>query len=216
VFPVQPDSLDRGHTLLTIRRPYETDLQRQRRGASLLLINALGGRNVSNLPGVPGRLRRGRESRCGFVHGRLPGPVGCRGAQWCDYPASVANKAKLSSVRGLRITGYCGARCENHANGWTHRLGRKYAISRGQVGRGRFQRRSGDGGRAVRGEGLCAGAGRHSDQPGAARRAECAGSASGLCGLGRFDAQAAAKSRRTFGRRSAEDRGRNSATGEPR
>ena len=123
---------------------------------------------------------------------------------------------QVSSVRGLRITGYCGARCENHANGWTHRLGRKYAISRGQVGRGRFQRRSGDGGRAVRGEGLCAGAGRHSDQLGAARRAECAGSASGLCGLGRFDAQAAAKSRRTFGRRSAEDRGRNSATGEPR
>jgi pimeloyl-ACP methyl ester carboxylesterase len=35
----------------------------------------------------------------GFVHGRLPSPVGCRGAQWCDHPAGVANKAKL--VLGL-------------------------------------------------------------------------------------------------------------------
>ena len=43
----------------------------------------------------PGRVRRGRESRRGFVHGRLPSSVGCRGAQWCDHSAGVANKAKL-------------------------------------------------------------------------------------------------------------------------
>jgi hypothetical protein len=42
----------------------------------------------------------------------------------------------------------------------------------------------------------------------------CAGPATGLRGLGRFDTQAAAKPRRAFGRRSAEDRGCNSATGE--
>jgi NADP-dependent 3-hydroxy acid dehydrogenase YdfG len=47
-------------------------------------------------------------------------------------------------------------------------------------GRGRFQRCSGDGGRAVRGQGLHAGAGRHSDQLGVAGRAECAGSAARL------------------------------------
>ena len=47
-------------------------------------------------------------------------------------------------------------------------------------GRGRFQRRSGDGGRPVRGQGLHAGAGRHSDQLGVAGRAECAGSAARL------------------------------------
>src|ERR1700681_3521065 len=46
---------------------------------------------------------------------------------------------------------------------------------------------------AIRSPGLHAGARRYSDQLGAARRAECAGSAAGVCGLGRFDAQAAPK-----------------------
>ena len=45
---------------------------------------------------------------------------------------------------------------------------------------GGFQRRPGDGGRALRGQRLHAGAGRYSDQLGAARRAESAGSAAGL------------------------------------
>ena len=93
---------------------------------------------------------------------------------------------------------------------------RQYAISRGQVGRGRFQRRTGDGSRAVRGQDLHAGAGRYSDQLGTARGSECAGSAAGLRGVGRFDAQDVAKPRRAFGRRSAKDRGCNSATGKQR
>ena len=46
-----------------------------------------------------------------------------------------------------------------------------------------------------------------------ARRSECAGLAAGLRGLGRFDTQDVAKPRRALGRRSAKDRGRNSATG---
>jgi len=58
-----------------------------------------------------------------------------------------------------------------------------------QVGCGRFQRRTGDGSCAVRGQDLHTGAGRYSNQLGKARRSECAGPAAGLRGLGRFDAQ---------------------------
>jgi NADP-dependent 3-hydroxy acid dehydrogenase YdfG len=47
---------------------------------------------------------------------------------------------------------------------------RQYAVSRGEVGRRRFQRLSGNGSRAVRNEDLHVGAGRHSDQLGTARR----------------------------------------------
>ena len=57
---------------------------------------------------------------------------------------------------------------------WPLRDCRQYAVSCGQVGCRRFQRRPGDGGRAVWGEGLHSGARRHSDQLGAARRTECA------------------------------------------
>ena len=56
----------------------------------------------------------------------------------------------------------------------------QYAVSRGQVGCGWFQRRSGDGSRAVRGQDLHTGAGRYSDQLGTARRSECAGLAAGV------------------------------------
>src|SRR6476660_6348298 len=51
----------------------------------------------------------------------------------------------------------------------------QYAVSRGQVGGGRFQRLSGDGSRAFRSQGLHTGAGRYSDQLGTAGRSECAG-----------------------------------------
>jgi NAD(P)-dependent dehydrogenase (short-subunit alcohol dehydrogenase family) len=63
---------------------------------------------------------------------------------------------------------------------WPHRVRRQYAVSRGQVGRWRFQRLTGNGGRAVRGQGLHAGARRYSDELGKAGWTECAGSAAGL------------------------------------
>src|SRR6266850_597710 len=67
--------------------------------------------------------------------------------------------------------------------------------------------------RAVRSQDLHIGAGRHSDQLGTARRSECAGPAAGVRGHGRFVPQDIARPRRAIGRRSAEDRGCNSATG---
>ncbi len=63
---------------------------------------------------------------------------------------------------------------------WPPRGCRQYAVSRGQVGRGRFQRFSGNGSRAVRGQDLHTGARRYSDQLGTACRSECAGPAAGL------------------------------------
>ena len=114
-------------------------------------------------------------------------------------------------------TGDAQAEERSHLSGvfgrWSPRGSRQYAVSRGQVGCGRFQRLSGDGSRAVRGQGLHTGAGRYSDQLGTARRSECAGPAAGVRGLGRFDAQDVAKPRRACGRRSAKDRGCNCATG---
>src|SRR5882762_9565125 len=50
----------------------------------------------------------------------------------------------------------------------------QYAVSRGQVGGGRFQRLAGDRSRAVRGQDLHTGAGRYPHQLGPARRSECA------------------------------------------
>jgi short subunit dehydrogenase len=90
----------------------------------------------------------------------------------------------------------------------------QYAVSRGQVGGGGFQRLAGDGSRAVRSQGLHARAGRYSDQLGTARRPECTGLAAGIRGIGRFVPEDVARPRRTFRRRSAENRGRNCATGE--
>ena len=63
---------------------------------------------------------------------------------------------------------------------WPPRGSRQYAVSRGQVGGGRFQRLAGDGSRALRGQGLHTGAGRYSNQLGTARRSECAGLAAGV------------------------------------
>jgi NADP-dependent 3-hydroxy acid dehydrogenase YdfG len=63
-------------------------------------------------------------------------------------------------------------------------------------------------------QGLHTGAGRHSDQLGTARRSECAGPAARVRGNGRFVPQDIARARRACGRRSAENRGRNCATGE--
>src|SRR6266404_6240655 len=89
--------------------------------------------------------------------------------------------------------GYAQAEERSHLSGvfgrWSPRGSGQYAVSRGQVGCGRFQRCTGDGSCAVRGQDLHTGAGRHSDQLGKARRSECAGLAAGLRGLGRFDAQ---------------------------
>src|SRR5713101_8293138 len=125
-----------------------------------------------------------------------------------DFQAAVVHlllRRRLHNAR--RHTGNAQAEERSHSgfvSRWPHGDRRQHALSRGQVGRGRFQRRSGDGGRTVRGQGLHSGAGRHSNQLGTTRRAECPGSAARVRGLGRFDTQAAAKSRRTFGRRSAE------------
>ena len=90
--------------------------------------------------------------------------------------------------RGLhdarRHTGNAQAEERSHLSGvvgrWPHSDRRQYALSLGQVGCGRFQRRPGDGGRAIRDQGLHAGTGWHSNQLGAARGTECAGSVSRL------------------------------------
>jgi hypothetical protein len=95
---------------------------------------------------------------------------------------------------------------------WSPRGCWQHSVLCDQVGRGRFQRFSGNGSRAVRGQGLHTGAGRYSDQPGASRRSECAGTAAGLPALGRWNSKCIARPRRTFGRRSAEDRECNRTT----
>src|SRR6266404_3303910 len=137
--------------------------------------------------------------------GRLPSGRGQmllrRGVHNARRRASNAQAEKRSHLSGV-------------FDRWSPGVCRQYAVSRGQVGCGWFQRRSGDGSRAVRGQDLHIGAGRYSNQLGTARGAECARPAAGLRGLGRFDAQDVAKPRRAFGRGSAEDRRRNCAIGE--
>ena len=74
-------------------------------------------------------------------------------ARRCAGDAQAEERPHFSSVFGRRPPRGSG----------------QYAVSRGQVGGRRFQRFAGDGSRAVRGQGLHAGAGRHSDQLGTAR-----------------------------------------------
>ena len=94
----------------------------------------------------------------------------------CFYGAAYTTRAAVPVMRKQKS----GHIFQVSSVGGRHAVPGKYAVSRGQVGGGRFQRFSGDGSRALRGQGLHSGAGRYSDQLGTARGSECTGLAAGV------------------------------------